>query len=201
MESFEETFSLFKKGLSMPEIAYKRKLAFSTIENHLQILLEKKRITIEELLPPERVQLIRDALPEKFERLTEIKEKLPKDVSFGEIRWVLTSLGKFAEKKKQAPIVTAIHTWIGNNCSRKCFNHPEIFDECREKFESLSQGAANENISVSDFYKLMNSGGINICKLPPTERRKVIIWKIFEQMQDNGKDSWDSIGNNKETTP
>lgn len=191
MESFEETFEWFKKGLSMPEIAFKRKLAFSTIENHLRILLEKKRVKIEELLPPERIQLIQSALPEKFERLSEIKNLLPNDVSFAEISWVLTALGKFREKKKQAPIVTAIHTYIGNNCERKCFNHPEVFADCREKFESLVQGAANEKISVSDFYKLMNSGGISICKLPIAERKKVIIWKQFEFMQDNGTDCWD----------
>jgi len=43
-ESLNLTLNLFKKGLSMPEIAYKRKLAFSTIENHLRKLLEEGKM-------------------------------------------------------------------------------------------------------------------------------------------------------------
>ncbi|MFH0954492.1 MAG: helix-turn-helix domain-containing protein [Candidatus Micrarchaeota archaeon] len=191
MESFEETFELFKQGRSLPEIAFKRKLAFSTIENHLRILIEKKRIRIEELVSPERIELIQKAIPEKPESLSEIKNSLPRDVSYGEIKWILTAAGKFKAKNRSTPILKAINTYVGNNCTRKCFNHPGIFGACREKFELLTKTAGQEPISVGDFFQLMNSGGIQICKLPVNERKKIVFWRQFEQLQDNGTDFWD----------
>ncbi|MBS3061416.1 MAG: helix-turn-helix domain-containing protein [Candidatus Diapherotrites archaeon] len=74
INSLEMTLELHKAGFSMPEIAYKRKLAFSTIENHIRILLGQKRTRIEELLSPTKIELIKKAVNENPNKgLTEIK--------------------------------------------------------------------------------------------------------------------------------
>lgn len=56
-ESLNQTLNLFKQGNSMPEIAYKRKLAFSTIENHLRKLLEEKKDKINRIVKQRQNQV------------------------------------------------------------------------------------------------------------------------------------------------
>jgi len=191
MNSPEKTIKLFRKGCSLKEIAFKRNLAFSTIENHLRILLEKKKIAINELMPIERVELIEKAIPENPVGLSAIKDSLPEEVSYGEIKWVLTAIGKFKGKKRKSPMVKAINTYAGNYCVRKCFNHLEIIQDCRRKFDELAETFGEKEISISEFFRLMNSGAIKICKLPEEKRRRVIVWKQFERLQDKNTDFWD----------
>jgi len=192
MDSFEKTLELFRKGLPVHEIAFERKLAFSTIENHLRLLIEKNKIQLDELLSEEKIALIRSAIPEDAKSLSEIKALLPADVTYGEIKWVLTSLGKLKQPKPMPPITKAINTYVGNNCTRKCFNHGEIFSGCRKNFEHLAQSMGDSAISVSEFFKFMNSGEIKICKLPLEKRKKIVYWDKFEEMSARGKDLWDS---------
>jgi len=191
MESYEETFELFRKGYSLPEIAFKRKLAFSTIEDHLRILIEKKQIKIEELLPIEKIELIKKAIPENPGGLSGIKDLLPEEITYGEIKWVLTAMGKFKGRKPKPPIIKAINTYVGNQCTRKCFNHLKIVEDCQRKFDELAKSFGENEISVSEFFRLMNSGAIKICKLSPEKRRKVVIWKQFEYLHDKNTDFWD----------
>jgi len=191
MVSYERTLELFKQGFSMAEISFERKLAFSTIENHFGILLDKKEIGIGELLSKEKIELIKRVVPENPLSLSEIKGLLPEEVSFCEIGWVLASMGKFRGKKPKAPIVRAINTFVGNHCVRKCFNHPEIMEDCRQKFDKLAKEFGENQISLSEFFKLMNSGSITICKLPGDKKRKIVFWKQFEFLKDENKDFWD----------
>lgn len=84
-ESLNLTLNLFKKGLSMPEITYKRKLAFSTIENHLRKLLEEGKMELCNLLDNEKIKLIKIAV-ENCNSLNEMKDKLSEDITYGEIK-------------------------------------------------------------------------------------------------------------------
>lgn len=189
----DKTLELFRLGKSFPEIAFERKLAFSTIETHFAILLAHKRIIIDELLPLEKIGLIKKAVPEIPKTLTEIKDLLPKEISFGEIRWVLASMGKLKEKRfsRTPPIVRAVNTYRGNNCFRKCFRHKGIIGDCGEKFGQVAKSFGNDEIGVGEFYGLVNSGKLKICKLSEKQRWQVIVWKKFEEMSDEGKDFWD----------
>lgn len=166
----------------MPEIAYKRKLAFSTIEKHLRQLLEDGRIALEELLDKDRIAQIKKAVSEVNASLGSIKSRLPKEVSYGEIRYVLTSMGW--KKRKQAPIRTAINTYMGNYCFRKCFGHNDILWKCKEKFDKIEKIFGDIQITFREFREMIDNDDIKICKLPLEKRRMYVSWKHFEYLKN-----------------
>lgn len=88
--TFELTLELFKKGESPEEIAITRNMALSTIQQHLTKWIVKGRIDIFDLLDETRVAKI---LPyfeaEKEISITRIKEKIPFETTFAELRYVL----------------------------------------------------------------------------------------------------------------
>lgn len=79
-----ETYQLFKKGLTIQEIAKTRELATSTIENHImQCLAEGFDIAVADIIPDEYMPLIEEAVSKAGrERLKPIKELLPQEVSY-----------------------------------------------------------------------------------------------------------------------
>jgi hypothetical protein len=97
-----ESLRLYKEGKRVEEIAKKRNLTQQTIEGHLAHFVSSGEINISELVSRERILLI-EPIAKTFsgKSLTPIKEKLGKDVSFGEIKLVIAWL-KF--KENQRPI-------------------------------------------------------------------------------------------------
>ncbi|MDB5208227.1 MAG: family ATPase [Flavisolibacter sp.] len=86
-----ETFRLYQDGKTAIEIAEERKLTIQTIEGHLSHYVFTGAIKIEALVSREKLVLIEPALKdfEKGASIIPIKDKLPTDVSFGEIRLVM----------------------------------------------------------------------------------------------------------------
>ncbi|MSR71242.1 MAG: helicase [Candidatus Taylorbacteria bacterium] len=91
----ETTFALFHEGLTLQEIAKKRKMVFGTIVGHLEDLLEKKKLSlkdIEHLRPNKRdFDLIAGAFKKSFKthgdyRLTPVKSALGSKYTFEELR-------------------------------------------------------------------------------------------------------------------
>ncbi len=187
-KSLNLTLELLREGNSMPEIAYKRKLAFSTIEKHLARLIEDKKINVDELLDKDKIELIKKASDNNLS-LGEIKSILPHDISYAEIRYVLASLGRI--KSRKPPIQLAINTYLGNYCYRKCFNHQDIILECEAKFNSLAKSMKNIPITFKEFNEMVKSDQIKICKLPFDKRKMYVSWKRFEYYKWNRKDYWD----------
>lgn len=85
------TLELFKKGKSVPEIAYERKLAFSTIFEHMRRLLANSYISSSEFVEQDKINKILEARCKlkKYFMLREIKEILPDDITYDEIKCVL----------------------------------------------------------------------------------------------------------------
>ncbi len=91
ISSKEQTYRLFKEGMSLQEIAAVRGYTISTLESHLTPYVASGEIDIDKLVSEEKQKVILKAL-EKFnktEGLNPIKSKLPSDISFSEIRYVL----------------------------------------------------------------------------------------------------------------
>jgi len=193
-KSLDETLRLLCEGKPPHEIAHKRRLAISTIESHLQRLLEDGRVELEELLDNEGIASIKDAISKvdasKEHGLKQIKLRLPEDVSYGEIKYVLTSIGRFKRKTKSA-VRCAINTYMGNYCFRKCFRHHDLILECKEKFDKLEKAMGDVNISFGELKSMINSGDITICKLPPEKRRVYVPWMEFERLADAETDFWE----------
>jgi len=86
-----ETYGLYKNGHGIRQIAEKRGLAVSTIEGHLLDCLQKGMpVDFEGLYPKEYVPQIIDAIKSAGNgSLSQIKEMLPDEVTYGVIRFVL----------------------------------------------------------------------------------------------------------------
>lgn len=87
----EQTFELFKQGLSLQEIAIARKLSQGTLESHLVPFVASGDIQLEKLVSKEKIELIETALADfnKAVGLSTVKGKLGDAVTYSEIRYVL----------------------------------------------------------------------------------------------------------------
>lgn len=87
----QETVSLFEKGLTIDEIAQMRNLSRGTIISHLAQMIEKGHdVDIDPLVSKERQEAIEKVIQEVgVEKLTPIKERLPPEITFDEIRFVV----------------------------------------------------------------------------------------------------------------
>lgn len=96
VSSKEQTFKLFKEGLSLEEISIMRGFAKTTLEGHLAPYISTGEINIDLLVSREKQKTILQAL-EKFDKATglnPIKSSLPDDISFSDIRYVLALKNK-----------------------------------------------------------------------------------------------------------
>lgn len=103
-QTYAVSYKLYKEGRTITEIAKERALAISTIEGHLTRYIHSGEINIYDLVSREKYLLIEAAL-ENFDGTTTVpvKEKLPVDISFGEIKMVMAALGIRQHKKDDAP--------------------------------------------------------------------------------------------------
>jgi hypothetical protein len=87
-DSFEVTYSLFKEGKSIQEMAKERGLAQSTIKSHLAHGIETGRIELENCLPESVISEIRDQL-EKQSSITALREFFAGKYDYGTIKMVI----------------------------------------------------------------------------------------------------------------
>jgi ATP-dependent DNA helicase RecQ len=93
-ETREQTYSLYKQGLGVTEIAEKRSLKPLTIEEHLAALIEEGReFNLSDLVDDEDRALIEAAAAKRgLERLRPIKDELPDRIGYDSIRFVVADL-------------------------------------------------------------------------------------------------------------
>lgn len=87
------SFELFKKGLSIKEIAKERSLTFNTVESHLVSFIPSGEVHVLELIPLKKYKKLVKAIEDvEFKNLTELKEKVDKSYSFMELRMTLLAI-------------------------------------------------------------------------------------------------------------
>ncbi|GEO08515.1 DNA helicase RecQ [Segetibacter aerophilus] len=87
------TFEMFKEGKTIAEIAEERNLSAMTIETHLSFYISKQELQIDDLVErSKRIAIQKSA--EKFGRnsLKVLKESLPEEIGYGDIRMVLAAM-------------------------------------------------------------------------------------------------------------
>jgi hypothetical protein len=90
VDTKEESYKLYKEGMTAGEIAKIRNLSPQTIEGHLAYYVSKGRIDIGELVSREKLLLIEPVVKESGGgTLTSIKQRLGNDANFAEIKLVL----------------------------------------------------------------------------------------------------------------
>ena len=84
------SLNMFEQGKTIGEIARARQFALSTIEGHLASFIPSGHIRIEQLVSKEHTALIQKAISQHgTTALKPIKESLPEEISYGEIRAVI----------------------------------------------------------------------------------------------------------------
>ena len=84
------TYEMYQRNMSITEIARERGLAVSTIYSHFTKLIPKYKLNLEEILPRERIEdILKAAETTGGASLKAIKEQLPSDYNYGEIRLVM----------------------------------------------------------------------------------------------------------------
>ena len=91
------SFNLYKEGKTIQQIATERNLNIVTIEGHLATFISSKQINIDDFVSRENQLLIQKAIKTHgIESLKVLKENLPENISYTEIRMVVA-----AEKAKE----------------------------------------------------------------------------------------------------
>ncbi|MBC7890253.1 MAG: helix-turn-helix domain-containing protein [Ferruginibacter sp.] len=87
------SFTLFKEGKTMEEIAIERNMTVGTIEGHLSYFVGIGEIDVNTIISQEKLELIKSAI-EKFGSSSNkiLKENLPENITYGEIRMVMASI-------------------------------------------------------------------------------------------------------------
>ena len=94
LDTYQVSLQMFRSGQAIDEIAKQRSLSRTTIENHLVRYLATGEVSLEELVPLERIAAIKQVIlasPDS-EVLSPIKEKLGDGYSYGEIRAVMAAM-------------------------------------------------------------------------------------------------------------
>jgi len=86
----QTSFDMFNSGLTIARIAQERGLVQSTIEGHLTFFVEKGKLDINKLISHEKQQAIEKELATDHNNsLSEVKNALGADYSYGEIKMML----------------------------------------------------------------------------------------------------------------
>lgn len=91
-----ETFRMYKEGKSIKEIAEARSLTTGTIENHMAHFVKTGDLKIDDVVPAMHQKFIRGVVNtfNKAYTLSDIKNLLPGDYSYAEIKMVLADMDK-----------------------------------------------------------------------------------------------------------
>lgn len=106
-DTYQTSLDMFRSGMSPREIAKEREIGLSTVENHLTKFIATGEVSLNDLVSPERVPAIRQAIVEcsDSQALSPIKEKLGDDYSYGEIRAVIAWLNAGLDSRSASPSV------------------------------------------------------------------------------------------------
>jgi hypothetical protein len=84
------SFNLLKEGKTIEEIAKERNYAITTIEGHLASFVANGELDINKMVSEEKQLLIKEAAKiHGHESFKTLKENLPEDITYGEIRMVM----------------------------------------------------------------------------------------------------------------
>lgn len=97
------SFSLYREGKSMEDIALERGLSPGTIESHLISFIASGELAVNELVSEEKITVIQQVMAglDEISSATQIKEKLSDDFSYGEIRAVMNQARMQKEEEEK----------------------------------------------------------------------------------------------------
>jgi ATP-dependent DNA helicase RecQ len=92
-ETKRVTFELYQQGKSIPDIAAERNLSIMTIEEHLSYYIGKGELEVSEFVNAvKRTTIQKAADVYGITSLKKLKENLPEDISYAEIKFTIAAL-------------------------------------------------------------------------------------------------------------
>lgn len=92
VSTYALTYELFSQHKTIEEIAVERKLSIGTIVNHLSKGVEEGRFTVEDVMDPDLLAKLRKLdIVFKDRKSSEVKEEIPFDISYEQLRLFLAS--------------------------------------------------------------------------------------------------------------
>lgn len=178
--STQKTLQLFKKGLSITQIAQQRNLKEGTIWQHITTLIEHHQIKLKEILPIWKIKTISKAVKTPEDKLKDIKERIKdENISYDEINCVLANI-KGKQQKKSSTYF--IQWYTKTNCYRKCHYNKQQRKTCRIKFQKLQAQINNMKFTKKEFLDFTNNQ-TSICELPSKEKNKFLSWQEFKKQK------------------
>lgn len=90
--TWEISFEMYEKGITIPEIAKERSLVESTIETHLAQAIGMGKLSIEKVLAPDKIKKISQKLDgRKITSITYAKSLVGNEATFGELKMILAA--------------------------------------------------------------------------------------------------------------
>lgn len=100
-DTHAESLRLYKEGNNIAAIAEQRGLTITTVEGHLSKFIRSGEISIHEMVDREKFIVIESVLKNNADTsFSGLKQKLPPEISYGEIRMVAAGLEFMAGDKK-----------------------------------------------------------------------------------------------------
>ncbi len=96
------SFNMYKKGMSIKEIAQNRMLTATTIEGHLAYFVQSGEVSVDDFISKEKQKMIRNAIDScGYQQLSPLKTMLGEDVSYSDLRMVVADFLRM-EKSEQS---------------------------------------------------------------------------------------------------
>ena len=169
---------LYKKGLTIKQIATQRGIKETTVWEHFTKLVEYHQLQLKEVLPNWKIKKILKVIKNPQDRLKEIKGRLKdNNIEYCEISCVLAAV-KGKHRKKS---ITYFTDWYQRtNCFRKCHFNKQQRSICRVKFQQLTAKNLEIEFTKNEFLDFFHNH-VSICVLPDKEKRKFVPWQEFQK--------------------
>ncbi|MFH1053360.1 MAG: reverse transcriptase domain-containing protein [Candidatus Woesearchaeota archaeon] len=173
-----KTQELFRKGLSVEQIAKQRGIKIGTVWEHFATLIEHNQLSLWKILPKEKINKILPQIFSPLDKLKTIKERINEDnVSYDEINCCLAYV-KFKNKKRN---IVQLCSWYQKiYCFRKCYLLKDQRKACKMKFDKVCSYNPNLEMTKKEFINFFYTH-LSICILPEKEKMTYIPWKKFKQ--------------------
>jgi len=170
VNTVEKTYELFQQGLSPEQIAAERNRVVGTIYKHLTELIERGDVSVDDVIPADVRQQIENAIAQMgMASLSPVKELLPNEISYDQIRCVVIA-ARARETKKQESVES---TTFRDEVAKKIYEfYEKLPSQNRADFVHL-MGEMRAESAVDMLTKALQDEDGNVRRLAASALEKI----------------------------
>jgi len=173
VNTIEKTYTLFQQGLSPEQIAAERKRVVGTIYGHLLKLIHCGDVSVDDVIPADVREQIEGAIAKAgMTSLTPIKELIPDEISYEEIRCVVAAQVRDAPMttKTDEPVESPL---LGNGVAEKIYElYENLSGQNRAQFVYL-MGEMRAEAAVEMLTEALQDKDNNVRQLASSALEKI----------------------------